>query len=530
MLFEFVIAASVALAAICLVLTIWLLLIVRGQTAIIARVADAADAQTSLGTRLEQIEARQREDSESRRRQFTELDQGLRKEISAGMKESLEAAFARVQEVTAAIGGLTKLMAEKLADAEKAAVQGRANLLRDTSESIVRGGDAVRTNLTEFRAEVSQRLDAVSTTARDVLTQLTEKMTLGFDGFSQRLRDEQELLRGLVGAKLEEMRASNETKLEQMRKAVDEQLQTALEKRIGESFTRVAEQFAQVQQAIGQVQAVTTQIGDIKRLFSNVKARGGWGEAQIGQLLDDILPAGAYETNVKLGDGAEMVEFALRMPHNGNDDEAVWLAIDAKFPTEDYDRLVQAAEAGDRDGETEARRSLERAIKEQARRIAKYICPPRTLDYAVMYLPTEGLFHTVERTPGLVEAVRREHSVYIMSPSLLPALLQMIRVGHLTLALEQKADVIRDTLGAVKFEWEKMNGVLDTLGKRAQRLVGDIDATRTRTRAVGRVLKNVDVVTFDRAESLLGVGAGPALITGPEEELEEEPALGASGN
>jgi len=186
------------------------------------------------------------------------------------------------------------------------------------------------------------------------LADLMDRVKLGFESFNVKLMEEQERLRKLVGDKLDELRTGNETKLDQMRKAVDEQLQTALEKSIGESFTRVAEQFAQVQQAIGQVQAVTTQIGDIKRLFSNVKARGSWGEAQIGQLLDDVLPQGAYQTNLRMGEGAEVVEFALRMPLKGSGDDPVWLAIDAKFPTEDYDRLVQAAETGDKEAEAHA--------------------------------------------------------------------------------------------------------------------------------------------------------------------------------
>jgi DNA recombination protein RmuC len=629
-----------ALVIVCVVLMACMLFSIKNQNAAFSKLVlslGTAKGQPGLGARIDSVDARVRDDGQSLRRSLMELDQGLRKEISTGVRDSLVTAFDKVQEgtkaqseeltrfgkalqeavvkvqgevaalsekMTTVVNDMAKLLVEKLTEAEKSAADGRAGLLRDTSEAIVRAresidaslktfgeqqgerlatmatsikdrGDAVQLSVTEFRGEVSQRLDVVAKAAADVLSQatttfndikqaigaseektektlteqraailahitqgqvqvsekltrdlseLTERMKVGFDGFAVRLRDEQELLRKLVNEKLEEMRAGNEAKLEQMRKAVDEQLQTALEKSIGESFARVAEQFAQVQQAIGQVQAVTTQIGDIKRLFSNVKARGGWGEAQIGQLLDDILPLGAYQTNVKLGDGAEMVEFALRMPLKGSGDDPVWLAIDAKFPTEDYDRLVQAAEVGDRNAETEARKSLERTIKEQAKRISKYVCPPRTIDYAIMYLPTEGLFQAVERTPGLVETVRREHSVYIMSPALLPALLQMIRVGHLTLALERKAGLIGETLGAVKHEWERLTAAIDTLARRAKSLTSSIDDTQRRTRAVGRALRNVDVVTVERAGALLGID-GPegtaASLSEPDEELDE---------
>lgn len=313
-----------------------------------------------------------------------------------------------------------------------------------------------------------------------------------------------------VDGKLEEIRAGNEAKLEQMRRTVDEQLQTALEKRVGESFQRVADQFAQVQQAIGQVQGMAGEIGSIRRLFSNVKARGGWGEAQIRQLLDDVLPPGAYEMNLRLGDGGEMVEFALRMPQR-DAETPQFLPIDAKFPTEDYDRLLLAAEAGDRAGEAEARRGLERAIREQGRRIAKYVRPPATVDHAVMYLPTESLFAEVARTPGLVEAVRRDHAVHIVGPALLPALLQMIRVGHLTLALERKANVIGETLGAVKAEWGLLGGALDRMARKAEELSGSIARTQVRTRAVGRALRGVDVMAFERAEAVLGLAAETAV-------------------
>lgn len=393
-----------------------------------------------------------------------------------------------------------------------AALENLDRRVREDGESLRRGmagldralrweiAEATRESLGTAFGQV-QEATAATVALREVIAERLGEL-------GDKLGEEQERLRARVEGKLEEIRAGNEAKLEQMRRTVDEQLQTALEKRVGESFQRVADQFAQVQQAIGQVQSVAGEIGNIRRLFANVKARGGWGEAQLRQVLDDVLPPGAYEANLRLGDAGEVVEFALRMPLRDTD-VPVWLPIDAKFPTEDYDRLAVAIEAGDRAGETEARRGLERAIREQARRIARYVRPPRTVDHAVMYLPTEGLFAEAARLPGLLETVRREHAVHVVGPALLPALLQMIRLGHLTLALERKAGTIGETLAAVKAEWGLLGGALDQLARKAEDMSSAIQRTQVRSRAVGRALRGVDVMEFQRAEAVLGLAGEP---------------------
>ena len=380
--------------------------------------------------------------------------------------------------------------------------------VREDGESLRRamtGLDrALRWEIAEATREAMAQAFAQVQDATAATVALREAISERLGELGDRLGEEQDRLRARVEAKLEEIRANNDAKLEQMRRAVDEQLQTALEKRVGESFQRVADQFAQVQQAIGQVQSVAGEIGNIRRLFANVKARGGWGEAQLRQVLDDVLPPGAYEANLRLGDAGEVVEFALRMPLR-DADTPVWLPIDAKFPTEDYDRLAVAIEAGDRSAEIEARRGLERAIREQAKRIARYVRPPRTVDHAVMYLPTEGLFAEAARLPGLLEGVRREHAVHVVGPALLPALLQMIRLGHLTLALERKAGTIGETLSAVKAEWGLLGGALDQLARKAEEMSSTIQRTQVRSRAVGRALRGVDVMAFERAEAVLGL-------------------------
>ncbi|MBV8400093.1 MAG: DNA recombination protein RmuC, partial [Acetobacteraceae bacterium] len=326
-----------------------------------------------------------------------------------------------------------------------------------------------------------------------------------------------ESTRTLLESKLREMREGNEGKLAEIQKTVNEQLHEAVEKQMNASFSRVIDQFTAVQKAMGDVQAVTAQIGDIKRLFSNVKTRGGWGEAQVRAMLDDVLPPGSYETNCKLrADSDEAVEFAVLMPMRGT--ERPFLPIDAKFPVEDYERLLTASEAGDTDAERAARRGLERRVRDEARKIqAKYICPPATVEFAVLYLPTDALYAEVARIPGLIDEIGRQSRVLILGPSLFPALLRTIHLGFVTLALEEKAGVIRDLLGATRTEMLRMDEVLERLARQAGTFTNTIERARTRTRAVRRKLRGVEAIEPVRAEQLLELD--------PESLAELEPEL-----
>jgi DNA recombination protein RmuC len=310
-------------------------------------------------------------------------------------------------------------------------------------------------------------------------------------------------IRAMLESKLREMRDGNEAKLAEIQKTVNEQLHAAVEKQMNESFNRVIDQFAAVQKAMGDVQAVTAQIGDIKRLFSNVKTRGGWGETQVRAMLDDILPPGEYLTNCKVRpDSNDVVEFAVRMPMKGEDRPL--LPIDAKFPVEDYERLLAASDAGDAEAERGATRMLERRVRDEAKKIAsKYINPPVTVEFAVLYLPTDALYAEVARIPGLIDDIGRESRVLVMGPSLFPALLRTIHLGFITLALEQKADQIRDLLGATRTEMLKMDDVLERLAKQAGTFSNTIEAARRRTRAVGKRLRGVEAIEAERAEQLL---------------------------
>jgi len=374
----------------------------------------------------------------------------------------------------------------------------------ETTRAALRAGE---TTMAERVAGLRGAFDTGIEQVRTVLSREQGELRLAMADGQQKsgaqIGAQFETTRAMLEIKLREMREGNEAKLAEIQKTVNEQLHAAVEKQMNESFNRVIDQFTAVQKAMGDVQAVTAQIGDIKRLFANVKTRGGWGETQVRAMLDDILPPGEYETNCKVRpDSNDVVEFAVRMPMKGVDRPL--LPIDAKFPVEDYERLLAASDAGDADAERAATRMLERRMRDEARKIAsKYINPPVTVEFAVLYLPTDALYTEVARIPGLIDEIGRECRVLVMGPSLFPALLRTIHLGFITLALEQKADQIRDLLGATRTEMLKMDDVLDRLAKQAGAFSNTIDSARRRTRAVSRKLRGVEGIETERAEQLL---------------------------
>ena len=396
---------------------------------------------------------------------------------------------------TRMLGTLRLLSEQSLAGTRAEAETTRATLRAadtSTAERIIGLRGAYDMAMEQMRTVLSREQGELRLALAEAQRKSTEQIGTQF-----------ETTRGMIESKLREMREGNEGKLAEIQKAVNEQLHAAVEKQMNESFNRVIDQFAAVQKAMGDVQAVTAQIGDIKRLFSNVKTRGGWGETQVRAMLDDILPPGAYETNRKVRpDSDEAVEFVVVMPMRG--ENRPLLPIDAKFPVEDYERLLAASEAGDAEGERLATRRLERAVREQAKKIAgKYINPPVTVEFAVMYLPTDALYAEVARIPGLIDEIGRESRVLVLGPCLFPALLRTIHLGFVTLALEQKADQIRDLLGATKQEMLTMDRVLDTLARQAGSFSNTIEKARVRTRQIGRKLRGVEAVEAAQAEELL---------------------------
>lgn len=350
---------------------------------------------------------------------------------------------------------------------------------RDADER-ARDAEYQRRHLAEVERVLSGRLDGLKGETTERLSALTE-----------RVGQDQAQSRVLLAEALRDMAESQSRQIERIRATVDEQLHGAVEKQMQTSFQRVVEQFGAMQKALGEVTSVTAQIGDLKRLFSNVKARGGWGEAQCRAILDDVLPEGSYVTNFRVGHGAESVEFAVRMPVRG--EKPPYLAIDSKFPTEAYERLLNATEACDALAEKAARRALETVVKTEARKIgSKYIQPPVTVEFAVLYLPTDGLYTEIARMPGVIDEIGRLYRVLVMGPSLLPAMLRTIHLGYVTLALEERTEAIASMLGTTRQEMLRMDEVLEKLQRNAGTMGTTIEEARRRTRVLGRRLRALD--------------------------------------
>lgn len=326
-------------------------------------------------------------------------------------------------------------------------------------------------------------------------------------------------LRDVLDTQIRSLQQSNEKKLDQMRETVDEKLQTTLEKRLGESFKLVSERLESVQKGLGEMQTLATGVGDLKRVLTNVKARGTWGEVQLGAILEQILTPDQYEKNVKTREGSQdVVEYAIRLPGPEDAvDNVVWLPIDSKFPQEDYLRLAAAADIADTEAMEKALAALSRSIQNSAKDISgKYLDPPKTTDFAIMFLPTEGLYAEILRQPGLVEKIQQDFRVVITGPTTLSATLSSLRMGFRTLAIEKRSSEVWKVLAAVKSEFGKFGGILDKVKKQLETASNTIDQTGVRTRAMERKLKDVELLPIADSEKLLGLDE----TTDPEPEDE----------
>ncbi len=324
-------------------------------------------------------------------------------------------------------------------------------------------------------------------------------------------------VRTTVDKRLQSMQSSNEDKLDQMRKTVDEKLQSTLEKRLGESFNQVSKRLEEVQRGLGEMQELATGVGDLKKVLTNVKTRGTWGEVQLGALLEEILTPDQYDSNVRiLENSQEQVEFAISLP--GNDDEpnsCVWLPIDSKFPLADYERLVQTSETADKDEIEKATGTFLATVRNEAKTISeKYISPPKTTDFAVMFLPTEGLYAEVLRSPGEVADLLHRYRIVVAGPTTLAAILSSLRMGFRTLAIEKRSSEVWEILAAVKTEFGKFGDVMAKLKKQLNTASNTIDQTQTRTRAMERQLQTVEELPPEESSELLGLPAADIEIAG----------------
>ena len=340
-------------------------------------------------------------------------------------------------------------------------------------------GDSVGTHMRDIGTLQGGRLDTF-TNQLTVLTQMNE----------QKL----EAVRKVVSEQLKSMQDDNSRKLEQMRQTVDEKLHTTLEKRLGESFKLVSERLEQVQKGLGEMQALASGVGDLKKVLSNIKTRGMLGEIQLENLLEQILIPQQYAKNVATKKGSnDRVEFAVKMP--GKADDVVWMPIDAKFPTEDYQRLIEAQEAANPVMVDELGKALEARIRLEAKEIRdKYLDPPHTTDFGLLFLPFEGLYAEVLRRPGLWESVQREYRVIIIGPTTIAALLNSLQMGFRTLAIEKRASEVWNLLSLVKSEFGKFGDILDKTHKKLQEASHSIEDAARKSRNIERKLKDVQAL------------------------------------
>jgi DNA recombination protein RmuC len=393
-------------------------------------------------------------------------------------------------------------------------------LERELREALAEGRRETGESARAARAEQAQAIGQMSQTLSTQMAGFTSVQNSQLDAFALRLGALTESndrrigeLREAVEKRLGELTAGNEKKLEEMRVTVDEKLHKTLESRLAESFRHVSERLEQVHKGLGEMQTLAAGVGDLKRVLSNVKMRGVLGEVQLAALLEQVLAPGQYATNVATRPGSnDRVEFAIRLP--GRDREGVvWLPIDAKFPLEDYERLAKAQEAADLDGMEVAAKALEARIRLEARTIGeKYLEPPGTTDFALLYLPFEGLYAEVLRRPGLFDSLQREHRVTVCGPTTLTAILNSLQMGFRTLAIEQRSSEVWQILGAVKGEFARFGEALARTKKKLEEATNTIGTAEVRTRAIERKLRGVEALPAPEAAGLL------------EDDAEAEPA------
>ena len=419
------------------------------------------------------------------------------------------------------LGGLGVLLFRKpgfdpsqLDERFMAVEKGQERTERVLREDVARGREESAASARQDRQELQsafkalwdsmhKQMASMAELQRNHLEGLTNELT----GLTQSNEQKLETVRAAIEGQLNLIRDDNAKQLDQMRATVDEKLQGTLEKRLGESFKQVSERLEQVHQGLGEMQALASGVGDLKRVLTNVKTRGTWGEIQLEALLEQILSPEQYARNVKPNEASDaMVEFAIKLP--GRDDEGgapVWLPIDAKFPIEDYQRLIDAQENADPEAADVAAKMVANRIRASAKDICeKYLCPPATTDFGIMYLPTEGLYAEVVRRPDLIEVVQREYRVVIAGPTTFAALLNSLQMGFRTLAIQQRSSEVWRLLGAVKTEFGKFGDILDGVKKKLDQASSTMDDAARRSRAIERKLRKVEELPAAESQLLIG--------------------------
>ncbi len=458
-------------------------------------------------------EARQHELERQLRDELQRSASGTRQELSQGLGQSM-GLFQ--QTLLSQQGDATRTQNEQLDSfrVQLAAMQqGLADALRDNSHQAALQSSSLR----EAQSQALARFNEAQESALKRLSDgMAEQLRTLSEANDRRLSE----VRQTVEQRLQSLQADNEKKLEQMRQTVDEKLHATLEQRLGESFKQVADRLEQVHKGLGEMQRLASDVGSLNRVLSNVKTRGIFGEVQLAGLLDQVFTPEQYGVNVETvpGSGAR-VEFAIRLPGQGDAHQPLWLPIDAKFPREDYERLLEAQERADAPAVEVAAKAIEQRLRLEAKTIReKYIAPPHTADFAILFVPTEGLYAEALRRPGLVEALQREHRVMLAGPTTLLATLNSLQMGFRTLALEKRSTEVWQVLGAVKTEFGKFGDVLAKTKKKLEEAGNTISSIETRTRVMGKALRDVEALPDTQAQSLLPGADASAVDVGGDEQ------------
>jgi DNA recombination protein RmuC len=430
--------------------------------------------------------------------------------------------LARLQSLADLQARAERVAADQFAAARREQGEGAAALRQEVGAALRALGEASAASSKQLREEITvstQQFNESASASIVRLGQQTGERLAAFGtqlkGLSDSLDQRFAELRRSVEERLVQLQADNSARLEQMRATVDEKLQGTLEKRLGESFKQVSDRLEQVHKGLGEMQALSSGVTDLRRVMTNVKARGTWGEWQLGALLEQILQPDQFAKNVKTKErGGEAVEFAVKLP--GPDDAGhVWLPIDSKFPIEDYERLLAASEAADAQGVAEAGKALEARVKSCARDIReKYLSPPLTTDWGILFVPTESLYAEVLRRPGLMETMQREMRVTICGPTTLAAVINSLQMGFRTLAIQKHAGEVFKLLGVVKTQFESFAGTLAAVQKKLDEASDKVGEAARRTEQIGKKLRHVEALpTTGQAPALPPASApGPGVI------------------
>ncbi len=425
--------------------------------------------------------------------------------------------FQQLQQVQQAIAASSERLERELrTEVQESARGGRQEVMQTLATFqhtlVQQSAEATRTQNSQMDA-FAQQLALLQKTLSDTLTQQVQMLS---EANARRLSE----MRGTLETQLAQLQQSNTSKLDEMRQTVDEKLQATLQARLGESFKQVADRLEQVHKGLGEMNTLAQGVGDLKHLLTNVKTRGMFGEAQLASLLEQVLAPDQYAAQHPTIPGSKnRVDFAIRLPGRSDDGQPVWLPIDAKFPNEDYERLLDAQSRADAVQAELCGKALEARVRLEAKSIAeKYLAPPHTTDFAILFLPTEGLYAEVLRRPGLMESLQRDHRVTLSGPTTLMAMLNSLQMGFRTLALEKRSSEVWQVLGAVKTEFGKFGDVLAKVKEQTQTVLNTLDKAQTRSNVMHRALRTVDALPEAQAESLLPTSAVDAALDAAERE------------